>query len=102
MCSFEAPVSGLWSRSYYKCTGEYLIPDESLLPFLEQIDHVEESISSLEQAAYRLDAYSKRLGWAYISNYCGITYFRACLIFAYFALWPMREFKTARKESLIN
>jgi len=32
--------------------------------------------------------------------YCGITYFRACLIFAYFALWPMREFKTARKLSL--
>jgi len=33
---------------------------------------------------------------------CGITYFRVCLIFAYFALWPMREFKTSRKVSLIN
>jgi len=74
MCSFEAPVSGLWSRSYYKCSGEYLIADESLLPFLEQIDHVEESISSLEQAAYRLDAYSKRLGWAYVSNYFPVNY----------------------------
>jgi len=35
-------------------------------------------------------------------GYCSITYFRACLIFAYFALWPMREFKTARKVSLTN
>ncbi|XP_052781709.1 biogenesis of lysosome-related organelles complex 1 subunit 2-like [Mya arenaria] len=34
---------------------------ENLLPFLEQIDHVEDSVNSLEQAAYRLDAYSKRL-----------------------------------------
>jgi len=33
-------------------------------------------------------------------KYCGITYFHACLIFAYFALWPMREFKTSRKVSL--
>ena len=29
---------------------------------MEQIDKVEESVASLEQAAYRLDAYSKRLG----------------------------------------
>lgn len=36
--------------------------DESLQPFLEQIDQVEESVCTLEQAAYKLDAYSKRLG----------------------------------------
>ncbi|KAL9962876.1 hypothetical protein ACROYT_G032026 [Oculina patagonica] len=34
---------------------------KSLEPYLEQIDKVEESVASLEQAAYRLDAYSKRL-----------------------------------------
>ncbi|XP_064626710.1 biogenesis of lysosome-related organelles complex 1 subunit 2-like [Lineus longissimus] len=33
----------------------------SLQPYLDQIDQVEESVASLEQAAYRLDAYSKRL-----------------------------------------
>lgn len=35
---------------------------------MEQIDKVEESVASLEQAAYRLDAYSKRLG-LYICPY---------------------------------
>lgn len=34
---------------------------ESLQPYLEQIDQIEESVASLEQAAYKLDAYSKRL-----------------------------------------
>lgn len=33
----------------------------NLQPFLDQIDHIEDSVSSLEQAAYKLDAYSKRL-----------------------------------------
>ena len=37
--------------------------DQSLQPYLEQIDQIEESVTSLEQAAYKLDAYSKRLGW---------------------------------------
>ena len=32
-----------------------------LLPFLEQIDQIDESVTRLEQAAYKLDAYSKRL-----------------------------------------
>ncbi|KAK3751478.1 hypothetical protein QZH41_009177 [Actinostola sp. cb2023] len=35
---------------------------KSLQPYLEQIDKVEESVASLEQAAYRLDSYSKKLG----------------------------------------
>merc|ERR1712150_134931 len=34
---------------------------QSLQPYLDQIDQVEESVASLEQAAYKLDAYSKRL-----------------------------------------
>ncbi|XP_041485678.1 biogenesis of lysosome-related organelles complex 1 subunit 2-like [Lytechinus variegatus] len=34
---------------------------QSLQPYLDQIDQVEESVTSLEQAALRLDAYSKRL-----------------------------------------
>jgi len=38
------------------------LSDKSLKPYLEQIDKVEESVASLEQAAYRLDAYSKKLG----------------------------------------
>jgi len=40
----------------------YCCLDESLQPYLEQIDQIEESVASLEQAAYKLDAYSKRLG----------------------------------------
>ena len=36
--------------------------DKSLQPYLDQIDSVEESVSALEQAAYNLDHYSKRLG----------------------------------------
>merc|ERR1712227_44880 len=32
-----------------------------LLPYLEQIDQIDASVERLEQAAYKLDAYSKRL-----------------------------------------
>lgn len=39
-----------------------MLLDKNLEPYLEQIEKVEESVASLEQAAYRLDAYSKRLG----------------------------------------
>ena len=46
----------------------YLSEDKSLEPYLEQIDKVEESVASLEQAAYRLDAYSKRLGLYFYSQ----------------------------------
>jgi biogenesis of lysosome-related organelles complex 1 subunit 2 len=34
---------------------------KSLQPYLEQIDQIEESVAALEQAAYNLDIYSKRL-----------------------------------------
>ncbi|CAH1176052.1 unnamed protein product [Phaedon cochleariae] len=33
----------------------------TLIPLLEQIDQIEDSIIKLEQAAYKLDSYSKRL-----------------------------------------
>ena len=36
--------------------------DQNLQPYLVQIDQIEESVANLEQAAYKLDAYSKRLG----------------------------------------
>lgn len=32
-----------------------------LLPYLEQIDQIDASVERLEQAAYKLDSYSKRL-----------------------------------------
>jgi len=34
---------------------------DSLLPLLQQIDQIEDSVIKLEQAAYKLDVYSKRL-----------------------------------------
>uniref|UniRef100_A0A8C4K7V9 Biosis of lysosomal organelles complex 1 subunit 2 n=3 Tax=Casuariiformes TaxID=8784 RepID=A0A8C4K7V9_DRONO len=37
----------------------------ALQPYLEQINLIEEQVAALEQAAYKLDAYSKKLG-----NYC--------------------------------
>lgn len=38
------------------------VSDASLQPYLDQINQIEEQVSSLEQAAYKLDAYSKKLG----------------------------------------
>uniref|UniRef100_H9G436 Biosis of lysosomal organelles complex 1 subunit 2 n=1 Tax=Anolis carolinensis TaxID=28377 RepID=H9G436_ANOCA len=38
-----------------------------LQPYLEQINLIEEQVAALEQAAYKLDAYSKKLG-RYLSN----------------------------------
>ena len=53
----------LWltsTRDSYVCF--YFDVDKSLQPFLDQIDQIEDNVTSLEQAAYKLDAYSKRLG----------------------------------------
>lgn len=36
--------------------------DASLQPYLDQINQIEEQVSALEQAAYKLDLYSKKLG----------------------------------------
>ena len=38
----------------------------SLQPYCDLIDQVEGSVSALEQTAYRLDAYCKRLGGYYM------------------------------------
>lgn len=38
------------------------VTDASLQPYLDQINQIEEQVSSLEQAAYKLDTYSKKLG----------------------------------------
>lgn len=40
----------------------FIYLDKQLQPFLDQIDQIEESVNTLEQAAYKLDNYSKRLG----------------------------------------
>jgi len=38
------------------------LADESLQPYLEMIDQLDENVTALEQAAYKLDNYSRRLG----------------------------------------
>ncbi|XP_007895939.2 biogenesis of lysosome-related organelles complex 1 subunit 2 [Callorhinchus milii] len=45
------------SRNLKDLNHEYA----SLQPYLDQINQIEERVAALEQAAYRLDAYSKRL-----------------------------------------
>ena len=57
-----------------------LIPphtDESLQPYLNQIDQIESSIGTLEQTAYKLDSYTKQLGELIDSDTC---YFYSSLI----------------------
>ena len=44
------------------CSSSPPLPVVSLQPYCDQIDQVEASVSALEQTAYRLDAYCKRLG----------------------------------------
>lgn len=44
--------------------------DASLQPYLDQINQIEEQVSSLEQAAYKLDAYSKKLGKTFCEQKC--------------------------------
>ena len=52
-----------WHRIWwFVITLSLIITDKSLQPYLEQIDQLEASVSTLEQTAYRLDAYSKKLG----------------------------------------
>ncbi len=40
----------------------FLALDASLQPYLDQINQIEEQVTALEQAAYKLDSYSKKLG----------------------------------------
>jgi biogenesis of lysosome-related organelles complex 1 subunit 2 len=44
-----------------KSMGELNEKYNSLQPYLQQIDQIEDSVVKLEQAAYKLDVYSKRL-----------------------------------------
>ncbi|XP_045470621.1 biogenesis of lysosome-related organelles complex 1 subunit 2 [Harmonia axyridis] len=45
------------SKSLVELNAKY----ESLIPLLGQIDQLEDNVTKLEQAAYKLDAYTKRL-----------------------------------------
>lgn len=40
----------------------FFFVDASLQPYLDQINQIEEQVTALEQAAYKLDTYSKKLG----------------------------------------
>ena len=77
------------------------IPDKSLQPYLDQIDNIEESVSSLEQAAYNLDHYSKRLGqymYDYLQTYTQGRIFGRCLSTAkYDQLYGRPNFPTYSK-----
>lgn len=69
-CYFSGPSKMKWSVCDFLEFDENIkiilfsltFSDQSLQPYLEQIDQIEESVASLEQTAYKLDAYSKRLG----------------------------------------
>jgi len=50
-------ISGNVYRSFEELNSKY----KSLDPLLCQLIHIEESVNKLEHAAYKLDAYSKRL-----------------------------------------
>ena len=51
-----------WQLDVQCCNNFFLIPDASLQPFLAMIEKVDSSVTNLEQAAYKLDTYSKELG----------------------------------------
>lgn len=53
----------LWKGNYTQFLFKYLFSDSNLRPFLDQITQIDENVTALEQAAYKLDNYSKRLGW---------------------------------------
>lgn len=48
----------------------HVFADSNLHPFLEQINQIDENVTALEQAAYKLDNYSKRLGLFRVNRYC--------------------------------
>ena len=57
-----------------------MLTDESLQPYLEMVDQLDESVSSLEQAAYRLDNYSRRLGKLLLDIVFGLVHMEKKLI----------------------
>ncbi|XP_066999481.1 biogenesis of lysosome-related organelles complex 1 subunit 2 [Anabrus simplex] len=50
-------IAGNVARTMVELNEKY----RSLQPYLEQIDQIDDSVAKLEQAAFKLDAYSKRL-----------------------------------------
>ena len=40
----------------------FYILDEALQPYIDQINDIETAVNILEQSAYKIDAYSKKLG----------------------------------------
>ena len=40
----------------------FYILDEALHPYIDQINDIETAVNILEQSAYKIDAYSKKLG----------------------------------------
>lgn len=50
-------IAGSVRRSLKELNEKY----NALQPYLEQIDQIQDSVVKLEAAAYKLDAYSKRL-----------------------------------------
>lgn len=59
----------------------FLALDAGLQPYLDQINQIEEQVTALEQAAYKLDTYSKKLGEY---KYCGENTASFTLYFIYF------------------
>lgn len=53
----------------------FFLIDASLQPYLDQINQIEEQVTSLEQAAYKLDAYSKKLGETHTLVYYKVYYY---------------------------
>ena len=50
-------ITGNISKGVTQLNDKYL----DLKPYLDQIDQIDESVARLEQAAFKLDNYSKRL-----------------------------------------
>lgn len=56
--------------------------DAGLQPYLDQINQIEEQVTALEQAAYKLDTYSKKLGeYKHQEKYC--KFYEIFLLFAF-------------------
>ncbi|ETE60141.1 Biogenesis of lysosome-related organelles complex 1 subunit 2, partial [Ophiophagus hannah] len=49
------------SEDYKLLENMNKLTNAALQPYLEQINQIEEQVAALEQAAYKLDAYSKKL-----------------------------------------
>lgn len=83
--------------------------DASLQPYLDQINQIEEQVSSLEQAAYKLDAYSKKLGKTQVQKcmyniFSPIIYWVILIIFKLIAIHhPMfKLINTCQFRNILN